>query len=273
MVKPLILLPILFLLSCDTVTKTNAGESPKYQLVWQDEFEYSGLPDSSKWAYDIGGHGWGNNELQFYSERRLENARVEYGVLIIEARNEEMGGMDFTSARLVTKGQGDWLYGRIEVKAKLPFGKGTWPAIWMLPSNNDYGRWPKSGEIDIMEHVGFEQGKIHGSIHTEAFNHIAGTQKTSDLVVDDTHENFHVYSIDWSSEKIDFLVDEMKYFTFDKTESVYSTWPFDHSFYLILNLAVGGNWGGQQGVDESIWPQRLEIDYVRVFQKEQIKLR
>src|SRR5215470_9572219 len=123
----------------------------KWQLVWADEFDYDGLPDPKKWSYDVGGHGWGNKELQYYTEGRKENARVENGLLIIEARRDSWEGHEYTSVRLVTKGKGDWTYGRIEVKAKLPSGRGTWPAIWMLPTASDYGGWPSSGEIDIME--------------------------------------------------------------------------------------------------------------------------
>jgi beta-glucanase (GH16 family) len=139
-----------------------------WQLVWSDEFNYSGLPDRSKWGYDVGGHGWGNKELQYYTERRKENARVENGHLIIEARRDGSESNEYTSARLVSKGKGDWTYGRFEVRAKLPSGRGTWPAIWMLPSVKSYGGggWPDNGEIDIMEHVGFDPNVIHGSAHT-----------------------------------------------------------------------------------------------------------
>jgi beta-glucanase (GH16 family) len=130
-----------------------------YNLVWSDEFDYTGLPDTTKWSYDVGGSGWGNQELQYYTYRRTDNARVEEGKLIIEAIKESYSGMNYTSARLVTKNQGDWLYGKIEVSAMLPKGRGTWPAIWMLPTDWEYGGWPSSGEIDIMEHVGYDEGK------------------------------------------------------------------------------------------------------------------
>ncbi len=150
-----------------------------WRLVWSDEFDHRGLPDSSKWGYDVGGHGWGNKELQYYTERRKENARVEDGHLIIEARRDNSGGHEYTSARLVSKGKGDWTYGRFEVSAKLPSGRGTWPAIWMLPSLKSYGNfgWPDNGEIDIMEHVGFDPDVVHGSAHTKAYYHSIGTQK------------------------------------------------------------------------------------------------
>lgn len=234
--------------------------------VWSDEFNYNGLPDPNRWGYDVGGGGWGNNELQYYTENRLENARVENGKLIIEARKENYGNREYTSARLVTRNKGDWKYGRIEVMARLPHGRGTWPAIWMLPTHWVYGAWPKSGEIDIMEYVGFDPGVVHGSIHTEAYNHIIGTQKTDTIIVPDAETNFHLYAIEWDAEKIDFFVDSRKYFTFVNEHTGYQVWPFDQAFHLILNIAVGGNWGGMQGIDPNIWPQKMWVDYVRVFQ-------
>jgi beta-glucanase (GH16 family) len=240
-------------------------------LVWSDEFEADGSADFNKWDFDRGDGcpdncGWGNNELQFYTDNP-QNVRVEGGKLIIEAHKDSLGGKAFTSAKMVSKGKGDWLYGRFEVKAKLPSGRGTWPAIWMLPTDWKYGGWPDSGEIDIMEHVGFDAGVIHGTIHTEAYNHIKGTQKEGKISIPSAQESFHVYAIDWTEHRMDFYVDENLYHTVkrDPTDD-YKRWPFDQRFYLILNLAVGGNWGGAQGVDPSIWPQRMEVDYVRVYQ-------
>ena len=166
---------------------------PQWRLVWSDEFDTAGLPDPAKWYYDTGGHGWGNNELQFYTERRLENARVEGGRLIVEARRERWQERDYTSVRLNTRA--GWTYGRIEVRAKLPSGRGTWPAIWMLPVDWTYGNrgWPDNGEIDIMEHVGFDPDVIHASIHTQAYNHVAGTQKTAKIGVPGARDSFHVF--------------------------------------------------------------------------------
>lgn len=235
-------------------------------LVWSDEFNYTGLPASDKWGYDVGGHGWGNNELQYYTNARPENARVENGNLIVEARKEQYEGSEYTSARLVSRFKGDWRYGRIEAYAKLPSGRGTWPAIWMLPTNWVYGDWPKSGEIDIMEYVGYDPGVVHGSIHTEAYNHVLGTQKTATFSVPDAETAFHLYALEWTAEKIDIYVDNNKYFTFTNEHKDYKTWPFDQLFHLILNIAVGGNWGGAQGVDPNIWPQKMYVDYVRVYQ-------
>ena len=243
----------------------NAAQAQK-KLVWSDEFNYTGLPDSSKWGYDVGGHGWGNNELQFYTKGKPENARVEGGHLVIEARKETHENREYTSARLVTKNKGDWKYGRIEVKAKLPQGRGVWPAIWMLPTEWKYGGWPASGEIDIMEFVGYLPDSVYGSIHTKSFNHAIGTQKTKGLMYKDLSKAFHVYAVDWSENKIDFYVDDVHYMTFENTGKGSAEWPFDQAFHLILNIAVGGNWGGKMGIDPSVYPQRMEVDYVRVYQ-------
>ena len=167
----------------------------------------------------------------------------------------------------MTKHKGDWLYGRIEVNAKLPRGKGTWPAIWMLSTDWKYGGWPASGEIDIMEHVGFDPGIIHGTIHTESYNHIKKTQKEGEVTISDAQESFHVYAINWAPTQIDFLVDEQLYHSVSRgANDTSNEWPLDQKFHLILNIAVGGNWGAMQGIDNSIWPQRMEVDYVRVYQ-------
>ena len=243
----------------------SCAQEKNWKIVWSDEFNYTGLPDSSKWTAEVGGHGWGNNELQYYTAGRNENARVENGLLTIEARKESWEGMKYTSARLVTKNKGDWQYGKIEVKAKLPKGLGTWPAIWMLGSSTPL-KWPDDGEIDIMEHVGFNQGFIHASIHSKKFNHVIGTQKTDTVIVKDCSENFHVYSVEWNKDSVRVAMDGNFYFRFANEHSGYDAWPFDNKMHLLLNLAVGGNWGGKKGVDENIWPQRMEIDYVRVYQ-------
>lgn len=240
-------------------------------LVWSDEFSNTGEPDSSRWNYDLGDGcpnvcGWGNNELEYYT-KDSKNVRVENDLLIIEAHKDSLGGKAFTSTRLISKFKGDWLYGRIEVKAKLPRGKGTWPAIWMLSTDWKYGGWPASGEIDIMEHVGYDPGVVHGTIHTESYNHIKQTQKEGKITITDAQDSFHVYAIDWSENKMDFFVDGKLYHSVAKgIKDTFKEWPFDQRFHLIMNLAVGGNWGGAQGVDDSIWPQKIEVDYVRVYQ-------
>ncbi|MGQ0737917.1 MAG: glycoside hydrolase family 16 protein [Bacteroidota bacterium] len=258
-------LSALFVLSvyCGEIRK---DPEQKYELVWADEFDYSGLPDSSKWSYDTGGHGWGNQELQYYTAERKENARVENGLLVIEARKESMQGMNYSSARLVSKGKGEWQYGKIEVKAKIPSGRGTWPAIWMLGTNTPL-KWPDDGEIDIMEHVGHNQGTVHASIHCKKYYHSIGTQKTATIPMADCSDAFHVYAAVWDRDSVKVSVDGHVYFRFGNEHSGYNAWPFDNQMYLLLNIAVGGSWGGQKGVDDSIFPKRMEIDYVRVYQK------
>jgi beta-glucanase (GH16 family) len=234
---------------------------------WQDEFNYTGKPDAAKWSYDLGDHGWGNNELENYTDK-IGNAKVENGNLVITAIREPSGKQQYSSARLVSKGKGDFLYGKFEIRAKLPKGRGTWPAIWMLASGSEYGNkgWPDNGELDIMEHVGFDQDRLHGNIHTKAFNHAIKTNKGNNIVIKGLSEDFHVYTCEWTPETVTILVDGNAYFTF-KREAAYQwpEWPFDKPFHLILNIAVGGNWGGQKGVDDSIFPQKMEVDYVRVY--------
>ena len=196
----------LLLLACNIVLAQKASFK---KLVWSDEFNYTGLPDSLKWGYDEGNGcpencGWGNNELQFYTSNRLQNARVEKGKLIIEARKEDFSGAPYTSSRLLSKNKCDWKYGRLEIRAKIPSGKGMWPAIWMLPTNWDYGKWPHSGEIDIMENVGYWPDSVFGSIHTGAYNGMRGTQKTKGLRFDDLSRSFHVYAIECCGHNLVF---------------------------------------------------------------------
>jgi beta-glucanase (GH16 family) len=257
----------LFILSfCVIVFTSGCMNKSAPRLIWNDDFNYTGAPDTTKWSYDLGGHGWGNNELQYYTNNS-KNVRVENGNLVIEARKDSLENRAYTSTRIVSKKKGDWLYGKIEVRAKLPKGKGTWPAIWMLSTDWKYGAWPASGEIDIMEHVGFDPEIVHGTIHTEAYNHIKQTQKEGKIIVSGAQEDFHIYAVEWRENKMDFLVDNKLYHTIVREpKDDYKGWPFDQKFHLLMNLAVGGNWGGSKGIDESIWPQRLEIDYVRVYE-------
>ena len=230
---------------------------------WSDEFNTDGVPDATKWGYDIGGTGWGNNELQYYTNGL--NTSVNGGILKIEARKEFNSGKNYTSARMISKNKGDWIFGRIEVKAMLPKGRGTWPAIWMLPTDWAYGGWPNSGEIDIMEHVGYDPNKVHITIHTKAYNHTLGTQKSSNIIVNTAFDAFHLYRIDWAPYGIRGYIDNEKIFEFSNPATGSDHWPFDQRFHLLLNIAVGGNWGGLQGVDDSIFPAAMEIDYVRVY--------
>jgi beta-glucanase (GH16 family) len=237
-----------------------------WKLIWSDEFNYSGLPDSTKWNYDVGGDGWGNNELEYYTSRRAQNAHVEGGNLVIELRKEKWENKDYTSARLITKGKEDWKFGKIEVRAKLPRGLGTWPAIWMLGSKTPL-KWPDDGEIDIMEHVGFDPGVIHASAHCKKYNHIIHTQKTAVTTVSDCMDKFHVYGLEWDSASMKIFVDGQEYFRFVNEHTGYEAWPFSQPMYLLLNVAFGGNWGAAKGIDDSNLPQKMLIDYVRVYQK------
>lgn len=265
---------LFFLFACSTPSDPNIYIPPyeppvAYAFadtpVWADEFDYTGNPDPSKWDYDLGGHGWGNNELQFYTNDP-GNVKVEDGVLVITAMKESVEGNDYTSGRLVSREKGDFLYGRIEVSAKLPAGRGTWPAIWMLPTDWKYGSWPKSGEIDIMEHVGYDQDRVHITVHTEAYNHTIGTQVGKSKVIDQVTEAFHKYRIDWTPNRITGFIDDAQVFSFKNEGKGSATWPFDRRFHLLLNIAVGGNWGGVEGVDENAFPATMEIDYVRVYE-------
>ena len=232
--------------------------------AWQDEFDYTGKPDRTKWGYDVGGDGWGNHELQYYGKRRA-NAYVEGGVLNIVARKQRRKGRDFTSARLVSKGKGDFLYGRFEARAKLPAGVGTWPAIWLLPTDWAYGGWPDSGEIDIMEHVGFDPGRVHVTVHTGAYSDISSTLKTSVMPVVDATSQFHRYRVDWTPDAIRGYIDDVPVFEFHNEGRGADAWPFDQRFHWLLNIAVGGDWGGKQGVDAAAFPATLQVDYVRVY--------
>jgi len=250
----------------------NTSEAPsERKLVWQDEFNGTGLPDSTKWGYDLGSGcpnlcGWGNNELQYYTAHRPENARVENGLLLIEARREKwLESKNYTSARLVSKNKGEWKYGRMEARIKCPGGRGTWSAFWMLPTDWKYGGWPHSGEVDIMEHVGFKSDTVYATAHTAAFTNTNGTENTRGFFLPDTESAFHVYAVEWRPDRMDFFVDDVRFNTFLNQNKTSAEWPFDQRFHLILNLAVGGNWGATKGVDETIWPRRMEVDYVRVY--------
>lgn len=245
-----------------------------YAQVWADEFDRPGLPDPKKWAYDTSRNkeGWYNDEKQYYAADRPENARVADGKLILEARKERLadrpdfGGQDYASGKLVTRGIADWTYGYIEVRAKLACGRGVWPAIWMLAADGKTG-WPAMGEIDIMEHVGWDPGRVHGTVHTKGYNHVAKTQKGSHVMLPDACTAFHTYQLDWNEDRMLIGVDGRAYMRFDNDlKGDPATWPFDSPQYLILNVAVGG-WGGQKGIDPAAFPARMEVDYVRVWQK------
>lgn len=250
----------------ESTDQPSSGDD-RWNLIWSDDFNMNGSPDWSHWEAKIDGNGGGNNELQYYSDRK-KNLRVEDGKLIIEAHKESMNGRRYTSGKLVSRAH--WLYGKIEVRAKLPWGRGTWPAIWMMPKNAVYGGWPHSGEIDIMEHVGYDQDKVHSNIHTTSYNHMNGTNKGDSIMVNGASDDFHTYTVEWDENTLSYYVDDnpTPHFVFrNDRRGDSATWPFDQSFYLILNIAVGGSWGGKEGVDDSIFSQRMEIDYVKVYER------
>lgn len=237
----------------------------KWTLVWSDEFDKPGLPDLKNWTYEEGYIR--NDEKQFYTKGRKENARVEDGHLIIECRKDNFEGKPITSASLTTQGKHSLKYGRIEARAKIPTGKGTWPAFWTLGESIGTAGWPKCGEIDILENVGYNPKSIHANIHTGAYNHTIGTGKGSNIEVEAPWKEFHVYAVDWYPDRLEFFFDDTRYFVYKKTSSEHDIWPFDDNHYLIVNFAFGGAWGGAQGVDESILPQKYIVDYVRYYKR------
>jgi len=243
-----------------------------YELVWSDEFDYTGPPDPKKWENETGGNGWGNNELQYYTKG--DNVYVDGEKMVITARLEKVGGREVTSARIRTAKKGDWVYGKVEVRAKVPKGLGTWPGIWMLPTDWKYGGWPASGEIDIMEHVGYNPDTLVMTVHTESYNHAKRTQKGKSVIKAGMTDNFHVYGVEWLPDKMNFFYDGELEFTYNpvmfKDSPTYKEWPFDRRFHLLINLAFGGNWGGARGVNYDILPVTFEIDYVRVYQSPEI---
>lgn len=228
-------------------------------LIWSDEFDTAGAPDAAKWNYDIGtgSSGWGNNEQQYYTNR-AENVTVSNGTLKITARKESFSGSNYTSARIITQNKFSFKYGKVEARAKLPVGIGTWPAIWMLGNNISTVGWPNCGEIDIMEHIGAQQNKIYGTLHYPGFsggNAVGGTVNISNVSTE-----FHKYGVEWTAAFIKFSVDDVVFFTFTNTSSL----PFNQNFFVILNVAMGGNFGGT--IDPAFTSSTMEIDYIRIYQ-------
>lgn len=240
-----------------------------YELVWNDEFDGDKL-DTSSWTHEVQNSGWVNNELQNYVNGSFNGKRVTEvsdGILTITAFKD--GGKVY-SGRIYANVNEGWKYGIFEARIKLPKGKGTWPAYWMMPANNDFGKtpWPLCGEIDIMEEVGYNPDYTSSSIHCESYNHTKGTQKTAERLTQGAQDDFHVYRLEWTENGIYTYVDDVRLLSFaNDGKGDVKTWPFNKPFYLILNLAWGGSWGGAQGVDESVLPATMEVDYVRVFQK------
>ena len=270
----LFVLPLL-LLSADQ--QSTVSSNKKYTLVWHDEFDgpNGSRPDPKKWTYDLGGGGWGNQELESYTNR-AENAHIENGNLVITARKENFEGSDhiareFTSARLKTQGLFSQTYGRFEARIKIPSGQGMWPAFWMLGDNISSVGWPKCGEIDIMENVGKEPGLVHGSLHGPMTTG-AATDLTSTVSLPtgkDFAAAFHLYAVEWEPDAVRFYLDDTLYATFTansvaSTPTTAGSWVFDHPYFLILNVAVGGSWPGPPDATTA-FPQTMLIDYVRVY--------
>jgi beta-glucanase (GH16 family) len=230
-------------------------------LVWSDEFNYKGLPDSSKWNYDSGDNGWGNNELQYYTEKDSSTAMVDNGHLKITVIKHPGQTRAYTSARLLTKNKAGFKYGRIEARAKLPASVGSWPAIWMLGSNIDEADWPGAGEIDIMEHRGMELNKIFGTLHYPG--HSGGDANGKTINIPTATTAFHIYAVEWTATDLKFFVDDVLYHAVENNDSM----PFHQPFFILLNIAIGGNFGGK--VDPLFSHDSMEIDYVRVFQTKQ----
>ncbi len=246
-----------------TTTSVTVYVYKELQLIWQDEFEQAGAPNTSNWGYNIGNgdNGWGNNESEYYTDR-LENAKVEDGVLKITAKKESYEGFEYTSARLLTAGKFEFTYGRIDVLAKLPAGGGLWPAIWTLGSNISTIGWPACGEIDIMEYVGNNPGHISSALHTTSSSGATVNYKSNSISNETTE--FHLYSMIWTEDSITFLLDDVEYYKYNPSTKNDQTWPFYNNQFIILNVAVGGNLGGN--IDPNFTSSTMEIDYVRVYQ-------
>ncbi|MBL8306813.1 MAG: glycoside hydrolase family 16 protein [Rubrivivax sp.] len=250
----------------DTVTRTAVPAG--YRLVWADEFDRDGLPDPARWTHDTvrNKDGWYNNERQYYSAPRAENAVVKNGRLVITARKESLrsapdwGGQPYTSARLITRGKADWTYGFFEVRARMPCGKGTWPAIWTLGSG---GRWPDDGELDILEHMGREPDRVSSAVHVAAGHGGRSTGGAQRLPT--ACSAFHDYQMHWTPDGVSFGVDGFVHAHYPRMDAGARVWPFDKPQFMVLNVAIGGDLGGP--VDDTIFPVAMEIEHVRVYQR------
>ena len=265
------------------VIRNIINRDPAWELVWSDEFDHGSAPDPARWNIDVWPARVVNDEDQAYTDHP-KNLRIEDGFLIIEAHREEFEDAEYTSARIHSKDKGDLLYGRVEVRARVPVGKGTWAAVWMLPTHpfryatsceagepwqgvDGCDAWPNSGEIDILEHVGYQVGHIHGTVHNKAYYWKTWQQRKGRIILDDIEDSFHDYTLEWTPERIDVFVDDEIYFTYVNEGKGWREWPYDQPFHLVLNLAIGGAWGrAGGGIDDSQFPQRMLIDYVRVYQ-------
>jgi len=273
---PLLAAAALLSLSCGGGATLQPPPATGFTLAWSDEFNGAdgSSPDASKWTYDTGGNGWGNNELEYYTNR-TQNAQIKSGNLVITAQRETYTGSDgvtrnYTSARLKTQGLFNQAYGRFEARIKIPAGQGMWPAFWMLGNNISSVSWPKCGEIDIMENIGKEPGTVHGSLHSSST-----TSRTSDAsgpfsLPAGQHfaDDFHLYAVEWEPGTIRFYVDSNLYSTFTQSQwPAGGAWTFDHPFFILLNVAVGGDWPGSPD-NTTVFPQQMLVDYVRVYTKQ-----
>ncbi|QIA09868.1 glycoside hydrolase family 16 protein [Draconibacterium halophilum] len=235
-------------------------------MVWSDEFDGDAV-NSDNWTFETGSGGWGNNELQNYTN--AANAEINDGILTITAEkvNDNKVPGSYTSTRIITSGKQEFTYGRMEIRAKLPSGRGIWPAIWMLGANIGNVGWPACGEIDIMEYVGYQPNTVHATVHTSAGS--GGDGSGSSKTLNTAEEEFHVYGVFWTEKEMVFYTDSPENVThrYAPSNKTSDNWPFDKPQFFILNVAVGGNWGGAQGIDNSIFPQMMEVDYVRVYQE------
>ena len=277
----LILMLLAITLGCRKDVEQNDGiideeenEVSQWELVWADEFDSEEI-DGSKWNKLRWRPGWVNNEQQAYTDRDI-NLYLDDGNLVIQSLIEPgyygtdytgtTYNSDYTSGRMNTDDKVSWTYGRYDIRAKLPKGKGSWPAIWMLGENISTVGWPNCGEIDIVEHVGFDDGRIHASIHTEDYNHMNNTQKSGSTFIETATDSFHIYSLEWSPTYLRYLIDNESYFfVYNGSNGDVAKWPFDEPQYIIMNLAIGGDWGAIQGIDPSAFPMKMLVDYVRVY--------
>jgi beta-glucanase (GH16 family) len=248
-------------------TSSSPASNPAgWKLVWDDEFNRPGLPDPAKWNYEVGQRR--NHELQYYTQARLENAEVKAdGCLHLTARKEPFQNAAYTSASLITLGKFQFTYGRVEIRAKVPGGRGTWPALWMMGTDRGKLPWPLFGEIDLMENVGYEPDRVQFTVHVQKYNWVMKNEKKASIVVPEFSRDFHVYALEWDHEKLRWFFDGKQVFAYDNDGSGPKAWPFDRPAYLLMNLAYGGSWGGKKGVDDSILPAQFLIDYVRIYQK------
>jgi len=276
-IRLLNLILVIIVYSCSPSTSVHEakyGNNPaknsgnKYHLVWSDEFN-GAIINADNWTFESGLQNnnwpkyWGNNELEYYTDRP-KNANIQNGNLVITARKEDYRGMHYTSARLKTAPNNSWLYGKFVARIKLPYGKGIWPAFWIMPETNSYGPWPQSGEIDIMELIGDQPSSVYGTAHFGAQNGTKGGKYT--LKDSLFYQNYHTFTLQWEPDKLIWFVDGNEYLKIDKSDLPKGEWPFNRRFYIILNLAVGGNWPGNPDKNTQ-FPQKMKVDYVRVYQK------